>query len=38
MSDLGRSLYVPLAELLNWAEANHDAVRAARKVFDETQK
>lgn len=38
MTDLGRSLYGPLAQLLNWAEANHDAVRAARKKFDETEK
>jgi DNA-binding HxlR family transcriptional regulator len=35
MTDLGRSLYVPLAGLLNWAEANHDLVRAARARFDE---
>jgi DNA-binding HxlR family transcriptional regulator len=35
MTDLGRSLYGPLAQLLNWAEANHDAVRAARKAFDD---
>lgn len=34
MTDLGRSLYQPLAQLLNWAEANHDAVRAARNRFD----
>lgn len=34
MTDLGRSLYQPLAQLLNWAEANHDAVRAARSRFD----
>jgi DNA-binding HxlR family transcriptional regulator len=37
MTDLGRSLYVPLAQLLNWAEANHDAVRAARKRFDQAE-
>lgn len=35
MTDLGRSLYEPLAQLLNWAEANHDNVRAARRRFDE---
>jgi DNA-binding HxlR family transcriptional regulator len=34
ITDLGRALYVPLAQLLNWAEANHDAVRAARLRFD----
>ncbi|AYG59511.1 helix-turn-helix domain-containing protein [Rhizobium jaguaris] len=37
MTDLGRSLYGPLAQLLNWAEANHDAVRAARARFDQSQ-
>lgn len=37
MTDLGRSLYVPLAPLLNWAEANHEAVRAARVRFDQSQ-
>jgi DNA-binding HxlR family transcriptional regulator len=36
MTDLGRSLYQPLAQLLNWAEANHENVRAARRRFDET--
>lgn len=35
MTDLGRSLYEPLSKLLNWAEANHENVRAARRVFDE---
>jgi len=35
MTDLGRSLYEPLAQLLNWAEANHEAVRAARARFDQ---
>ncbi|MBB4477667.1 winged helix-turn-helix transcriptional regulator [Rhizobium etli] len=34
MTDLGRSLYQPLSQLLNWAEANHDPVRAARARFD----
>ncbi|MBY3120031.1 transcriptional regulator [Rhizobium ruizarguesonis] len=34
MTELGRSLYQPLSQLLNWAEANHDAVRAARSHFD----
>ena len=35
MTELGQSLYEPLAQLLNWAEANHDAVRAARVRFDQ---
>ncbi|WSH63495.1 helix-turn-helix domain-containing protein [Rhizobium ruizarguesonis] len=34
MTELGRSLYQPLSQLLNWAETNHDAVRAARSHFD----
>ncbi|NKN13050.1 winged helix-turn-helix transcriptional regulator [Rhizobium laguerreae] len=34
MTELGHSLYQTLAQLLNWAEANHDAVRAARSQFD----
>ncbi|KKZ86067.1 transcriptional regulator [Rhizobium phaseoli] len=34
MTELGRSLYQPLSQLLNWAEANHDSVRAARSRFD----
>ena len=34
MTDLGRSLFEPLAQLLNWADANHDEVRAARRRFD----
>ncbi len=36
MTELGRSLYEPLSHLLNWAEANHDNVRAARRRFDES--
>jgi DNA-binding HxlR family transcriptional regulator len=36
MTELGHSLYGTLALLLNWAEANHDAVRAARVRFDST--
>ncbi|TCL73795.1 helix-turn-helix domain-containing protein [Rhizobium sp. BK251] len=36
MTDLGRSLFEPLSRLLDWAEANHDAVRAARARFDQT--
>jgi DNA-binding HxlR family transcriptional regulator len=34
LTDLGRSLYQTLALLLNWAENNHAAVRAARLQFD----
>lgn len=34
LTDLGRSMYGPLSDLLQWAERNHDAVRAARGVFD----
>lgn len=37
MTDLGYSLYEPLAQLLNWAEANQEAVRAARIHFDQSQ-
>jgi DNA-binding HxlR family transcriptional regulator len=37
MTELGRSLYGPLAELLNWAEANHEAVRIARQRFDASE-
>ncbi|GAC1040712.1 winged helix-turn-helix transcriptional regulator [Rhizobium sp. No.120] len=36
MTDLGYSLYEPLALLLNWAEANHEAVKAARARFDQS--
>ncbi|MBB3607519.1 helix-turn-helix domain-containing protein [Rhizobium sp. BK602] len=36
MTDLGYSLYEPLAHLLNWAEANQEAVRAARARFDQS--
>ncbi|ARO24853.1 transcriptional regulator [Rhizobium sp. S9] len=37
MTDLGRSLYQPLSQLLNWAEANHEAVRDARFRFDSAE-
>ena len=37
ITDLGRSLYATMAPLLNWAEANHDAVRAARIRFDASE-
>jgi len=35
--DSTRMLYTVLSQLLNWAEANHDEVRAARLRFDAEQ-
>ena len=37
VTELGWSLYGPLSQLLNWAEANHEAVRAARARFDQAE-
>jgi len=37
LTDLGRSMFDALQHLLQWAEFNHDAVRAARAGFDATQ-
>jgi DNA-binding HxlR family transcriptional regulator len=34
LTALGKSLLVPLAALVDWADKNHDAVRAARKQFE----
>ncbi|TIL59440.1 MAG: helix-turn-helix transcriptional regulator [Mesorhizobium sp.] len=34
LTDLGRSMFGPLHQLLQWAELNHGAVRAARNTFD----
>ncbi|CCV07682.1 putative transcriptional regulator [Mesorhizobium metallidurans STM 2683] len=34
LTDLGRSMFGPLHELIEWAELNHGAVRAARAAFD----
>lgn len=34
LTDLGRSMFVPLYQLVQWAERNHDAVREARAAFD----
>ncbi|MDX8524072.1 helix-turn-helix domain-containing protein [Mesorhizobium sp. MSK_1335] len=34
LTDLGRSMFGPLYELVQWAELNHDAVRGARAAFD----
>ena len=33
LTDLGRSLLVPLGEMVRWAVANHGAVRAARAAY-----
>ena len=37
MTDLGRALYVPLSELLQWANDNHAQVREARIIFDSAE-
>jgi DNA-binding HxlR family transcriptional regulator len=37
LTDLGRSMFDALQQLLQWAELNHDAVREARAGFDATQ-
>jgi DNA-binding HxlR family transcriptional regulator len=34
LTDLGRSMFEPLSLLIQWAERNHSAVRAARVDFD----
>ncbi|MBV7393335.1 winged helix-turn-helix transcriptional regulator [Mameliella sediminis] len=34
LTDLGRSALLPIAQLSDWASANHDAIRAARAAFD----
>ena len=34
MTELGMSLFLPLSQVLEWAEANHAAVKAARVRFD----
>lgn len=36
MTPLGRSLFEPLSKVLEWAGENHEAVRAARRSFDDT--
>ncbi|PZQ84202.1 MAG: transcriptional regulator [Ancylobacter novellus] len=36
LTDLGRSLMTPLRALVGWAEANHEAVREARKRYART--
>ena len=35
LTDLGRSLLLPLDELVEWSAQNHDMVKAARKEFDQ---
>ncbi|TIN30881.1 MAG: helix-turn-helix transcriptional regulator [Mesorhizobium sp.] len=37
LTDLGRSMFGAFHQLILWAELNHDAVRAARADFDESQ-
>lgn len=37
LTDLGRSMFGPLLELIQWAERNHAAVQAARARFDAGQ-
>jgi DNA-binding HxlR family transcriptional regulator len=34
MTPLGQSLFAPLSRVLQWAEANHSLVKAARERFD----
>ena len=35
LTDLGRSLLLPLEQLVVWSARNHDSVRAARVEFDQ---
>lgn len=35
LTPLGRSLLGPVGALIRWADENHGAIRAARRVFDE---
>ncbi len=35
MTELGQSLFQPLAQVLQWAEKNHASVKAARVRYDE---
>lgn len=37
MTELGHSLFQPLAQVLLWAEQNHASVRAARQRYDESE-
>lgn len=36
LSELGRSLLEPLAELVRWAEINHSAIQSTRSRFDDS--
>ncbi|CAH1650577.1 winged helix-turn-helix transcriptional regulator [Chelatococcus asaccharovorans] len=36
LTPLGRSLMVPLRDLMTWADRNHDAVCAARRAYRHT--
>ena len=35
LTDLGRSLLLPLEKLVEWSAQNHDVVKAARREFDQ---
>ena len=35
LTDLGRSLLLPLDQLVEWSAQNHEVVKAARKEFDQ---
>ncbi|MCK8782391.1 helix-turn-helix transcriptional regulator [Rhizobium sp. NTR19] len=37
MTELGHSLFQPLAQVLLWAEQNHASVKAARQRYDESE-
>ncbi|MCR4267146.1 helix-turn-helix domain-containing protein [Nitratireductor sp. ZSWI3] len=37
LTELGRSMFQPLSDLVMWAERNHERVRAAREAFDEAE-
>ncbi len=37
MTELGSSLFQPLAQVLLWAEKNHASVKAARLRYDENE-
>ena len=34
LTPMGESLLPPLLDLMDWANAHHDAIRAARRVFE----
>lgn len=38
LTDLGRSMFGPLGEMMQWAARNHGAVQAARERFDAAVK